>query len=281
MAIGPQPVDAPRIDPTPLVALAPDGHTIAAVGRDNRIRLWDVSDKGQARAVGEPLGGMNSLAFSADSRLLATVSNSDRNVSLWDLAGGAPVQRVAPPPPDPASVDEVTPIFPGDLRRPMTSAVADHLLARTAGGKVYLCDLEDPGGNCSDTIPDTTAATGATFVRGARLLAVFSRAGGTGTVALWDVGDRSRPQHVGQFTRRPRGPRLRQPAGRPGQPTDHLGGPDVRARPAVVVDAGHDGGGAGRPDVGDHRLSAGTERIEFRLGNPVGHRESRAPSEDG
>ena len=227
----PQPVDAPRIDPTPLVALAPDGHTIAAVGRDNRIRLWDVSDKGQARAVGEPLGGMNSLAFSADSRLLATVSNSDRNVSLWDLAGGAPVQRVAPPPPDPASVDEVTPIFPGDLRRPMTSAVADHLLARTAGGKVYLCDLEDPGGNCSDTIPDTTAATGATFVRGARLLAVFSRAGGTGTVALWDVGDRSRPQHVGQFTVGLAGPVSDSPPSTPGSPPTTSGDPTFEPVP--------------------------------------------------
>ncbi|MGD8807814.1 MAG: WD40 repeat domain-containing protein, partial [Chloroflexota bacterium] len=73
-----------------IVAISPDGRTLASGGLDNRIILWDLVS-GQAR--GSPLTGhtgfVRSLAFSPDGLTLASGS-SDETVILWDLAIGQP-----------------------------------------------------------------------------------------------------------------------------------------------------------------------------------------------
>ena len=74
------------------MTFSPDGATLATVGYDNRVRLFDVESR---RQIGAPLttaalGLVNDLAFSPDGRTLAFTA-ADSSVRLWDVARDRPV----------------------------------------------------------------------------------------------------------------------------------------------------------------------------------------------
>ncbi|TDC57179.1 hypothetical protein E1281_05955 [Actinomadura sp. KC345] len=74
------------------MTFSPDGATLATVGYDNRVRLFDVASR---RQIGAPLttadlGLVNDLAFSPDGRTLAFTA-ADSSVRLWDVARDRPV----------------------------------------------------------------------------------------------------------------------------------------------------------------------------------------------
>jgi WD40 repeat protein len=70
------------------VAFSPDGSTVAVVGDDRAVRLFDVASR---RRTGAPLpdatdgGELDGLAFSPDGRTLATTAGNG-TVRLWDVA---------------------------------------------------------------------------------------------------------------------------------------------------------------------------------------------------
>ncbi|MEU9700949.1 WD40 repeat domain-containing protein [Streptomyces sp. NPDC047981] len=69
------------------VAFGPDGKTLATVGDDRTMRLWDV-DAGKTRIIGrEHTNEVYSAAFSPDGRTLAT-GDADDTVRLWNTTTG-------------------------------------------------------------------------------------------------------------------------------------------------------------------------------------------------
>jgi RNA polymerase sigma factor (sigma-70 family) len=80
------------------VAFAPDGKTLAAAGKDNVVRLWDVAAGTQVHALSEELpepgrDKLSALAFAPDGKVLA-VGTGDDSIHLWDPSTGKALRRL-------------------------------------------------------------------------------------------------------------------------------------------------------------------------------------------
>jgi WD40 repeat protein len=71
------------------VAFSPDGNTLAAGGSCGEIKLWDLTTgKEQATLVAREEMRIFNLAFSPDSKILASVDYGNSRVRLWDVPTG-------------------------------------------------------------------------------------------------------------------------------------------------------------------------------------------------
>ncbi|WP_405589824.1 hypothetical protein [Streptomyces sp. NBC_01190] len=71
------------------VAFSTQGHVMATAGKDDTVRLWNVTDHAHPAPLGNPIrahaGGIMWLSFSPDSHTLAGAGR-DHTVRLWNLA---------------------------------------------------------------------------------------------------------------------------------------------------------------------------------------------------
>jgi WD40 repeat protein/energy-coupling factor transporter ATP-binding protein EcfA2 len=74
---------AGHTDTVAAMEFSPDGRTLATVGGDHGVKLWDIRTHGVAATLTGHTDRVNDLDFSPDGRTLATAGD-DRSVKLWD-----------------------------------------------------------------------------------------------------------------------------------------------------------------------------------------------------
>ena len=69
------------------LAFSPNGQALATGSKDHTARLWDVAT-GRLIAALEHKGDVWSLAFSSDGKMLATGSDHEKVVHVWNASTG-------------------------------------------------------------------------------------------------------------------------------------------------------------------------------------------------
>jgi hypothetical protein len=102
-----------------MVAAAPDGRTVAATRSDGVVQLWDLHTGKELLNMAAVAGGVSRLAFSPDSRLLAT-GHRDGSIFIWavPVAGSPPG-----PPPDATQLERWWADLAGDDARKAYAAI--------------------------------------------------------------------------------------------------------------------------------------------------------------
>jgi WD40 repeat protein/tetratricopeptide (TPR) repeat protein len=180
---------------------SPDGTRLATAGRDRFVRFWDIAT---GTALGEPLAHssiVQGVAFSPDSRLLATIDGDDHELSqgekrnsslrIWEVAKGRRVAAADPGPPRPTVVafhptgrtivlggvnrpvqiydaETATPVGP-----PLVHSDGAHEIAFSPDGRMIMSSSEDSGTRLIDA--NTGRPIGSVVEHGDRVVgAVFS-----------------------------------------------------------------------------------------------------------
>src|SRR5262249_18754629 len=78
------------------LAFSPDGKTLASSSLDGTVRLWNDGDGSAIQTLADHRAGSRAkLAFSPDSRVLATAGGGEATVRTWAVATGGPLRRIS------------------------------------------------------------------------------------------------------------------------------------------------------------------------------------------
>ncbi|WP_239337168.1 caspase family protein [Frankia sp. CiP3] len=165
------------------VAFAPDGRTLATGGGDGTTVLWDVTDRANAHALGEPLAGSGgsavSVAFAPAGQTLA-IGDGDGTPHLWDVTDRAHPRWLNPEQERTGHSGPVTSV---------AFAPDGQTLATTSGdGSAVRWDVRDRSHPRRDgplLAGHQEPAYSAAFTSNGRILAT----GSDGIVSLWDITD--------------------------------------------------------------------------------------------
>ncbi|WP_243657575.1 WD40 repeat domain-containing serine/threonine protein kinase [Parafrankia sp. BMG5.11] len=191
--LGSTDTDSP--DSVGTVALAPNGHLLAAVtnslpsDRNSTVSLWRITENAQVELAGSLPGLVEFtflVAFRRDGSVLVTVTD-DARVRLWDVA-------------DPAAAHLIGTISTGHTNR-IESVVfsPDDRTIATAGhdDTVRLWDISNPAdirALCAPISGHTQWVQSVDFTSDGHAMAI---GGGTGTVRLFDTSDLTSPTPFG------------------------------------------------------------------------------------
>src|SRR5262245_36554849 len=77
-------------------AISPDGRTLALLGRDGTLKLWDMTTGQELASATTDWGTWNDLAWSPDGKTLASCSERAPGVRLWDVTSGLKQHSLLP-----------------------------------------------------------------------------------------------------------------------------------------------------------------------------------------
>jgi WD40 repeat protein len=164
-----------------VLAGSPDGKLLAGGGGDNRVRIWE-SSTGKIHTVLEGQKGKVAAAtFSPDSTILASASDVDGMVWLWNVKTREPV-LVIPEAADACTVETLAFHPQGRL---LAVGGIDWLATGGSDGAICIWDVQD---NCSRGVLDR-GATRIAFDSTGRWLAAASL---NESICLWDMDAWSR-----------------------------------------------------------------------------------------
>ncbi len=174
------------------LALAPDRRTLAVVGTDGTLRLWNVTATGHPVPIGRPLlrlqeSPLYAVVFSHNGRLLAAAG---AGAVIWLFNVADPRHAIALRPPLRGSTSTIYSLaFSRDGKILASGSVDD---------TVRLWDIADPARPVLVARPQTGPASEAEAVAispDGKLLAAGSAGN---TVRLWDITDPARPRPLGR-----------------------------------------------------------------------------------
>ncbi|MGW3353763.1 NACHT and WD repeat domain-containing protein [Nonomuraea rubra] len=180
------------------VAISPDGHTLVCAGDDGLLQLWDITNRSAARALGKPVGGLNSkvatVAFSPDGNTLAT-GEDEGIIRLWDVTDlSDPQARGKPLTGYPSGVDSPD----GGVVSVAFSPDGRTLAAAGGNGAIRIWNVADPAAAEALDKPHAGREVQAQSVAFSPDGRTLVSAGWDNAVRLWNIADPTRMKPLGK-----------------------------------------------------------------------------------
>jgi WD40 repeat protein len=162
--------------PLHVLALSPDGKLLAGGGSDTRVRVWETATGKFHTFLEGQKGKVAAAAFSPDGTILASASDVDGMVWLWNMETREPVLVI----PEAADACTVETLAFRPQGRYLAVGGIDWLATGGSDGAICIWDIQD---NCSVAVLDR-GATRVAFDPTGRWLAAASL---SESICLWDM----------------------------------------------------------------------------------------------